>query len=262
MMTDPGFEKPLAEMLNELANNDTEMEPFDGVFHVEGEDEPIIISPECTIEDLIAVVKQTQDRQKRLAQLSDWVDQFTHGDSELAKELLERELKRQNNKEKLKTICPLFIEKDNIYIELADKSRQKISFGRGHVAKALYIFYLQQIERAARDRNVSPYLSQAELSTHEKELLYIYQNLSGKTPHNLESLFQKSTVSNDFSNAISSIRNQFNRIFDSTALKFHYKKCYYIDNKGKDVNGNPRYGIGLDIDDFDLGGYSIDKMRF
>lgn len=28
---------------------------------------------------------------------------------------------------------------------------------------------------------------------------------------------------------------------------------------GKDRYGNPRYGINLDIDDFDLGWYSIDR---
>ncbi len=49
------------------------------------------------------------------------------------------------------------------------------------------------------------------------------------------------------------------QFYNTDELKKNYGKCYSIEIMGKDRYGNPRYGINLDIDDFDLGWYSIDR---
>ena len=201
------------------------------------------------------------DQQERLAELADWIDQFTKGDNFLAADLLERELKRQIDKEKLTNTCSILVENDKIYLELPGHKTEKLIFGRGNVAKALYIFFLRQIERASKNKRVSSYLSQEEMKDYAEELRKIYENLSGRTPFNFESWFQKSTVSNNFTNACSSIRTCFDQFFNVDELKRLHGKCYSIQSMGEDRHGNPRYGIDLDIDDFDLGWYSIDRRR-
>ena len=199
-----------------------------------------------------------EDQQERLAKLADWIDQFTKGDNFLAADLLERELKRQIDKEKLRKPYPLLMEHDNLSIELPGHKTKKISFGRSE-AKTLYIFFLRQIERANKDSKVSPYLSQKEMEDYADELRKIHEYSSGKKPFDLESWFKKSSQSNTFFNAGSLIRKWFGQFYNTEELKKNYGKCYSIEIMGKDRYGNPRYGIDLDIDDFDLGWYSIDR---
>lgn len=201
------------------------------------------------------------NQQERLAELADWIDQFTEGDNFLAANLLKRELKRQINKEKLSNTCSVFVKEDKIYIELPGHKTERLIFGRRNVAITLYIFFLRQIERASKDKKISPYLSQEEMKEYSEELRKIYENISGRIPFNFESWFQKSTISNNFTNACSSIRKCFEQYFNTDALLKNYGKCYNIETMGEDRHGNPQYGIGLDIDDFDLGWYSIDKGK-
>lgn len=153
--------------------------------------------------------------------------------------------------------CPIQVCDDKIQLEFPGKKYEKVTFGRANVAKTLYIFFLRQIERAAQDKNMLPYLSQQEMKQYVAELGDIYRDISGKTRFNLSSLFEKSTVSNDFATARSSIRCYFDKLFDVELLQNKFKKCYTIEVMGKDRYGNPRYGIDLDTKDFDLGWYSI-----
>lgn len=243
---------------------ETETKPFDGVFEVEGMDQPLIVPPTTTMEELTEIIHNTEIKRQRLAELAEWLDQHVQGDVKLAAELLGLEKQRRENMNKLKTLCKLVIRDDKIGIELPDHHFQKITFGRGNVAKMLYVFYLRQIERAALDRKASPCLSRVEMVEHKEELSRIYQNISGKScsVKDVELWLSNSTVSDDFANAIASIRKTFDTIFDVLTLKFKCGKCYSIEIMENNRKSGPRYGIGLDTEDFDLGWYSIDKMRF
>lgn len=156
-------------------------------------------------------------------------------------------------------LCPIRINDDKIQIELPGTKYEIVNFRRGAVAKTLYIFFLRQIERAAHDKSVSHCLSQQEMEQYADELADIYRNISGKMRFDLSTLFEKSTVSNDFTNALSSIRRYFDDLFDVNLLQKEFKKCYSIEIMGKDRYGNPRYGIDLDMEDFYLGWYSIHR---
>jgi len=201
-------------------------------------------------------------QQNQLAELANWIDQFTKGDNFLAADLLKRELKVRIEKEKLSKPYPIIVDGDKIYLELPGNKREKLSFERANYARTLYIFFMRQIERANKDRKVSPYLSQKEMEAYLDELRKIYENICGKKPFDLESWFQKSSVSNKFFTDCYSIRKLFGQFYNTEELKKNYGKCYSIEIMGKDRYGNPRYGIDLDIKDFDLGWYSIDRTRF
>lgn len=199
-------------------------------------------------------------QQNQLAELANLIDQFARGDNFLAVELLKKELKRRINVDKLTVPCPILVKHDQICLKIPGIGDEELSFERAHVAKALYIFLLRQIERADKDKTVSRYLSQNEMRTYSAELHKIYEYLSRKKSNNLESLFEKSTISNDFQTAKNSINKCFDQYFNFDEIQ-KFGKCYSIVKKGNDSQGNPRYGIELDIDDFDLGWYSIDKKN-
>ena len=99
------------------------------------------------------------------------------------------------------------------------------------------------------------------MESYKEELLEIYQRIGHKYSakvKNIESWWDPSY--NDFDNALSSIRKFFNTEFDTDTIKDKYGKCYSVQIMGKDRYGNPRYGINLDIDDFDLGRYSYRRF--
>lgn len=202
-------------------------------------------------------------QQDQLAELANWIDQFTKGDNFLAADLLERELERQINKDKLTKPYPILVYNDEFYLELPGNKRVEFDFvRRGPFSRTLYIFFLRQIERANKNRNVLPYLSQEEMKDYADELLKIYESVGGRSKTFLESVFLRSSMSGDFNNACSDIRTSLEQFFNKDALKKNYGKCYSLEIMGKDRYGNPRYGIDLDIKDFNLGWYSIDRTRF
>lgn len=250
---DDSIQKSLRKLVRELQNTPSE-EPWDGKLYIEGEEEPLKFSPKDTMDYLIRTVDKTQKRIEKQAKLKEWIEEFTNGDNDLAAELLEKESKHQKNKSKLKFFCPLKVKDNTIYIVPFGQD-QKIAFGRGCVAKSLYIFFLRQIKRTEKDPSAPLYLSQAELENYKDELLYIYRNVSGKmrcTTKSIESWWQKSTLSNDFGNAISSIRKSFSAVFDISAIRFNNQKCYSIEIMETDPFGNPRYGIKIAPEDFVL----------
>ena len=252
----------LEEFLENLSTIDEiEIEPFDGVFEVEGMEQPLVVPTNITLGELTEIVCNTEIKRKRLVELADWLDQHTNGEPQLAAELLGLEKQRRENMAKVKLPCKLEVQDDRICIELPDQSLKKITFGRGNVAKTLYVFFLRQIERAEEGRNVPTCLSQVEMEAYKDELFYIYQNISGKKcrMQDVESWLKKGTLSNEFANATASIRKYFDALFDVLTLKFKFGKCYSIEIMGKDRFGNPRYGIDLKTSDFNLGWYSIQK---
>lgn len=263
-MNNNAIRQALENFLENLPKAGVKTEPFDGVFEVEGMDHPLIIPPTTTMGELVEIIHNTEIKRQRLAELAEWLDQHTGGDAKLAAELLGLEKQRRENLDKLKTPCKLMIRDDKIGIELPDKQFKKITFGRGNVAKMLYVFCLRQIERAEADRKVSPCLSRVEMGEHKEELSRIYQNISGKTCNvmDVNLWLSSSTASDDFANAIASIRKTFDNLFDVLTLKFKCGKCYSIEIMENNRKNGPRYGIGLDKEDFDLGWYSVDKMRF
>lgn len=206
--------------------------------------------------------QQPLTQQERLEKISELINQFAQDDNFSAAYLMKKEWERLLNKQKMQMLCPIQVLDDKIYVEFPGKKHEKVFFSRGNVAKTLYIFFLRQIERANQDKNVSPCLSQQEMEQYADELSAIYRNISGKTNFDVRSLFTKSTISNDFTNALSSIRRYFKDHFDMDALKNNFNKCYNIEIMGKDSYGNVRYGIGLQPEDFDLGWYSINKSNF
>lgn len=176
---------------------------------------------------------------------------------------LEDFLKKCKNKIKINTPCKmLYVEDNKIYIQIEDGIDAEVVLER-NVAKTLYIFYLRRIQKAARDPQLSKSLSQPELETYKEELFEIYGNLSGKTKckeFDIRSLWDQS-AGWGFRDATAVVRKFFKDNFDVDYIKNHYGKCYTIERMGKDDKGNSRYGIDLKPDDFDLGEYSIDRMK-
>lgn len=203
--------------------------------------------------------KIIQKLQKHLADLNDSITAQTNADDIYS--ALESEMQRQKDECKVATPFKLKVEDEKIYVILSENVRHEVVFGRRGVAKALYVFFLRQIERAKMDHTDPIYISKQELESYKEELLEIYQRIGHKYSakvKNIESWWDPSY--NDFDNALSSIRKFFNTEFDTDTIKDKYGKCYSVQIMGKDRYGNPRYGINLDIDDFDLGRYSYRRF--
>lgn len=175
-------------------------------------------------------------------------------------DILEQDLKSLKDKVKYNKPFKVEVQWSEIKVAIQEK-KEKVRFGRGDVADTLYIFFLRQLERAHCDSSILPYLSQNEMEKYSSEITAIYQRISGKDPVGINSVFLKSTESNDFANAVSSIRKFFKNEFDVETLRNDYGKCYSIEIMDKDRYGNPRYGILLDVEDFDLGRFSIDTQN-
>ena len=201
--------------------------------------------------------KIIQKLQKHLTDLNDSITAQTNANDIYS--ALESEMQRQKDECKVATPFKLKVEEEKIYVILSENECHEVVFGRRGVAKALYVFFLRQIERAKMDHTDPIYISKQELESYKEELLEIYQRIkySAKVK-NIESWWDPSY--NDFDNALSSIRKFFNTEFDTDTIKDKYGKCYSVEIMGKDRYGNPRYGINLDIDDFDLGKFS--RRRF
>ncbi len=176
-------------------------------------------------------------------------------------EMLKSNIKKIEDMCKLDIFCPLSIYNDEIWLNFPDQDKMEVTFGRGVVAKTLYIFYLQQIERVKKNPELPKFLSQSELYDYIPELKKIYEKIKSRevSDNDIASWCDKSI--NTFIRAVSSINNFFKREFDLGLIKKKEHKSYLLEIKGKDDNGNSRYGIDLEPDDFDLGDYDIDRMK-
>lgn len=196
----------------------------------------------------------SEDMQRRAEALSDWIGRNIQDDNE-AISVLDLVMKQMRNKGKLKVPCKIKVKDKSIYRMLPKNELKELSFRRGSIAKMLYVFFLIQIKRAEKDPCVSKNIAQVNLVDYKDDLSEIYMNISGKwDPQSIESVWNKE--SNDFANALSSIRRSFEDIFDVNSL---LPKCYTIEIVDEDKMGRSLYGIQLDPDDIELG-YPYDRM--
>ena len=196
----------------------------------------------------------TEDMQRRAEALSDWIVKNIQDDN-VAISVLDLVQKQLRNKGKLKVPCKIKVKDKSIYRMLPKNELKELSFRRGSIAKMLYVFFLIQIKRAEKDPCVSKNIAQVNLVDYKDDLSEIYMNISGKwDPQSIESVWNKE--SNDFANALSSIRRSFEDIFDVNSL---LPKCYTIEIVDEDKMGRSLYGILLDPDDIELG-YPYDRM--
>jgi hypothetical protein len=238
---------------------DIEEQASERLFYVEGDEDVIAVPADMTMAEFGKWVSEKTDRLKLVYKLAKWLDEFTAGDSDLACDLLKKELTKREANKKVQEFCPIMVKDNNVYyLEIEEKQIEKITFSRANVAKTLYIFFLRQIERAIKDSTEPKCLSKVEIAGNQKyldDLQRIYEKISGKKC-DIKSWFLNSNLANDFTNALSSIRKAFEDIFFIPQIKV-YRKCYSIEIMGEDDYGNPRYGIGLTVSNFDLGEYGI-----
>lgn len=166
-------------------------------------------------------------------------------------------------KKKCKYNIPFIIKATTagIYVKLSEDEEYKINFGRCDVAETLYIFYLRNIERSTKKAPI--YVSKVELKKHKRELLNIYEKISKRKLKNdiFDDLWDLDYPTKTFDRVLSSIRTYFYNEFDIETLKKEYGKCYSIEKKEIDPRSSfYRYGIDLDVNDFDLGPFSCKKM--
>lgn len=199
-----------------------------------------------------------QKMERRIASIRKMIDENTNNDDVFG--MLEENLKKLKDNYKMNTFCKLFVSDDKIYLKISEEERKEILFGRDH-AKALYVFYLQQIQRAKRNPEVSQYLSREELEDYKEELLKMYQFFSGRicTMNDIQSLWDD-TKGYAFRDATSSIRTYFEREFDVATIEKNEGKSYFCTIK-KGKNSVPRYGANLDVDDFDLDQFNYKKIK-
>ena len=196
----------------------------------------------------------TDDMLRHSEALSDWIDRNIQ-DNDEAISVLDMVMRQMRNKGKLKEPYKIKVKDKHIYLMLPTNELKELSFRRGSIAKTLYVFFLIQIKRAEKDPCVSKNIAQVNLVDYKDDLSEIYMDISGKwDPQSIESVWNKE--SNDFANALSSIRKSFDDIFDVDSLRH---KRYSIEILGNDKMGRSLYGIQLDPDDIELG-WPYDRM--
>ena len=229
------------------------------VFYVEGDEDVTKFSNEITMAEFGKWVSEKDARCNQVDKLAQWLEEFTNGDNDLAIDLLKKELTKRTSRKKIREFCPIMVRDNDVYyLKLNNMRTEKITFRRANVAKTLYIFFLRQIERVSMDETIPKCLSRVEIAENRQyldEIQKIYERTSGKKC-DIRPWFQNTAQNNDFINALSSIRKAFEKIFFIPHIKV-CRKCYSIEIMGEDSYGNSRYGIGLGVNNFDLGEFSI-----
>ena len=181
-------------------------------------------------------------------------------DEEHTLRVLDRLKKNVENRKKMKVLVPLYItDRGWIQFTLPTGETEQCKFRRGRIGNALYILYLRQIERAAADKSgeTPRYICTNWLTRYRSELLKIYEEMcpggdSAEREERIENLVLNS------SNERSHINTYFYSVFDLSILT---PKHYTIEPVGKDDNGDELLEVGLDVDDFDLGRFSIHRLE-
>ncbi len=192
---------------------------------------------------------------KRLSKISRDIGDHTNISSVF--EAMETEIETLKNSYKRKNVYKLYIDNDfNIWIDTQEEMPLKVKFSRGDKAKALYIFYLQQIHIAAKNHAKPIYISPNQLENYKKELFSIYKKICSRccTPRDIEMFWDSDC--NVFDTSLGSIRRFFDQEFDVKAIYSQYHKRYSVELMYSDVYGR-YYGIELDADDIDLGPFKI-----
>ena len=170
----------------------------------------------------------------------------------------------ENNK-KFDTFCKLQVDKHGmIFIDTPQGGTLKCDFGRGRLGRALYILFLRQIERAAKDPSgkiaKTICIKPMDLDK-EKEMLTLYKKMEpSMSPLAIQRTIKEHCK--DTENDRSKINKFFERTFYLDVIEKDYPgKHYSIKIVGQDPRtGQSLYAVGLDAKDFKLGEYSINNL--
>lgn len=202
-----------------------------------------------------------QKMQERLDAISNMINEKTNYNDVL--KMLDAEVKELKDKYKMNTFCKLFVKDKDLYLKVSDTENRVIEFGRD-TSKALYVFYLQQIQRAKKNPGVPQYLSQDELEDYKNELFEIYQWFSGSTRRRIEDICDMWDASKGFMfrDAISCIKQYFENEFDVATIQKNYNKSYFCSIKRENSKKSGRlYGADLDVDDFNLDQFNYRRIK-
>jgi len=200
----------------------------------------------------------TRNMQRGFSELDEKLKRIAEISGISPEELVATYLNEKQRKGKLKKICPVYIKNNNIYIRISEKESKKVAFIRGRIPKAIYIFYLQQIELSGTYINLPKLVSQVELEKYKEVLITIYWEITGdysKSENDIMTWWDKGV--NTFSTAVVSINNFFNKEFDIEYLKNKYQNSYLLKIKGNDSYDNSSYSIDLSSKYIDLGKFSV-----
>ena len=260
--------KPLELLLRKFAKdfqhiNLKNTKPFDGVFEVTDEDghtRKISMSPKSTIADVEKMVREMEEGEdprivnNRAHDLLELIlKKYPYND---AIKLIKRMETLSENDGKISQLCKLSVDvKGWISFISPDGKKIRCDFERGRLGRALYVLYLRQIERSANDSNTPPFICRNRLVKYKDELLAIYSKMCDnrnmeEMRASIEKLWRNPT------NEISQINGFFDRTFDNEALNGKYYSIEQID----ETDDEKPEAIGLTIDDFDLGCYSIRNL--
>ena len=197
------------------------------------------------------------DRKAKL--LDKEVNHLLPNDDDEAILIAQRFLDLRKNKRKINKLCALSVDdRGKIYYQI-DGKEVECKFVRGSLGRTLYILYLRQIERAAKDwtGKTPSSICRNHLNKYEDELLEIYTSMSPsgspfERQQRIEDLWRNP------SNVISKNNQFFEETFNAEAITPNY---YTIEVVGYDENGDELEAVGLETEDFDLGDFSIDKLR-
>lgn len=260
--------KPLELLLKKIAKEFQYVDlkktkPFDGVLEVTDENghvRAISIPTKGTIEEIEKIVDEVQngddprvvnDRAHDLLELI--LKKYPYND---AIKLIKRMETLSDNDGKISQLCKLSVDvKGWISFISPDGKKIRCDFERGRLGRALYVLYLRQIERSANDSNTPPFICRNRLVKYKDELLAIYSKMCDnrnmeEMRASIEKLWRNPT------NEISQINVFFDRTFDNEALNGKYYSIEQID----ETDDEKPEAIGLTIDDFDLGCYSIRNL--
>ena len=263
MKINKSLELELRNFLQKMQQVDLKnTEPFDGVFGVtdaDGHTRKVYVSPQSTIAELKKIIVEVQKGDephvvdKRAHDLLELIlKRYPYND---AIKLIKRMETLSNNERKITQLCKLSVDaKGRISFLSPDGKKIRCQFTRGRIGRVLYILYLRQIERSVHDPNTPPYIYRNRLVRYNDELLAIYSKMCGGENRDLsqmrtsiERLWRNPT------NEISCIKKFFESTFDNEAFNGKYYSIKQVDENDDEKPES----IGLDIDDFDLGCYSI-----
>ncbi len=214
--------------------------------------------------DIPKIDKEMQDAINILCQKG-YIDISSDDDTGNSTNILRKIADAIENNTKLDKFCKLQVNKHGvIFIETPQGGTHKCDFGRGRLGRALYILFLRQIERAAKDPSgkiaKTICINPMDLDK-EKEMLTLYKKM--EPPYS--PLAMQRTIKEyykDTENDRSKINKFFERTFYLDVIEKDYPgKHYSIKIVGQDARtGQSLYAVGLDANDFDLGEYSIDEL--
>lgn len=200
-----------------------------------------------------------EDTDRKAKEFNNQTNDFLPEDEIKAILIAQRALDLRKNKLKINQLCAISVDKQGKIYYKIDGKEVECKFVRGPLGRALYILYLRQIERAAKDLTgkTPSSICRNHLNKYEDELFEIYTSMkpSGiylEKRKSIENLWRNPT------NDISKINKFFEETFNVEAIA---PKYYTIEVVGYDENGDKLEAVGLETEDFDLGDFSIDKLR-